>query len=163
VVRGRALEQEGKLSEAEAAIERSIELSRRGVAAIEIAYALLSQAEARQLQGNSDGAAGVLREARRVVEDCPDPGILEDMLARTERRLRRAPRDRGGLGVTGELTERELAVLRLLPGRLTQREVAEALYVSLNTVKTHTKSIYRKLGVDARDDAVDRARELGVL
>jgi LuxR family maltose regulon positive regulatory protein len=163
VVRGRALEQEGNLSEAEAVIERSVELSRRGVAAVEIAYALLSQAEARQLQGDSDGAREVLREARRVVDSCPDPGILEDMLARTERRLRRASHRRAEVGGAEELTDRELAVLRLLPGSLSQREVAEALYVSLNTVKTHTKSIYRKLGVDARDDAVERARKLGVL
>jgi LuxR family transcriptional regulator, maltose regulon positive regulatory protein len=163
VVRGRALEREGKLSEAEAVIERSVELSRRGVAAVEIAYALLSQAEARQLHGDSDGARKVLREARRVIDSCPDPGILEDMLARTERRLQRAPYKRSEIGAPDELTDRELAVLRLLPGRLSQREVADALYVSVNTVKTHTKSIYRKLGVDARDDAVQRARELGVL
>jgi LuxR family maltose regulon positive regulatory protein len=163
VVRGRALEQEGNLSEAGAVIERSVELSRRGVAAVETAYALLSQAEARQLQGDSDGAREVLREARSAVEACPDPGILEDMLARTERRLRRAPHKRAEVGGAKELTDRELAVLRLLPGRLSQREVADALYVSLNTVKTHTKSIYRKLGVDGRDDAVERARELGVL
>jgi LuxR family maltose regulon positive regulatory protein len=163
VVRGRALEQEGQLSEAAAVIERGVELSRRGVAAVEIGYALLSQAEARQLQGDPDGAREVLREARRVVDSCPDPGILEDMLARTERGLRRTPHKGRELGAGGELTDRELDVLRLLPGRLSQREVAEALYVSLNTVKTHTKSIYRKLGVDARDDAVERARELGVL
>jgi LuxR family transcriptional regulator, maltose regulon positive regulatory protein len=163
VVRGRALEQDGKLPEAAKLMDRSVEVSRRGVAAVEIAYALLWQAGARQLQGDFEDAKEVLREARRIADTCPNPGILEDMLARTERRLRRGPHRRPDGGVADALTERELAVLRLLPGRLTQREVAEALFVSLNTVKTHTKSIYRKLGVDARDDAVDRARELGVL
>jgi LuxR family maltose regulon positive regulatory protein len=61
------------------------------------------------------------------------------------------------------LTDRELAVLRLLPGQLSQREMADTLFVSLNTVKSHLRSIYRKLGVNTRDAAVSRARELGVL
>ena len=163
VARARVLEHEGRISEAGDAIERGVELSRRGVAAVEIAYALLAKAEALQLQGDREGATEVLREARRAVEDCPQPGILREMLARTERRLARTPRRRDGDGAADELTERELAVLRLLPSELSQREIAEALYVSINTVKTHTKGIYRKLGVDTRDEAVSRARELGVV
>jgi LuxR family maltose regulon positive regulatory protein len=62
-----------------------------------------------------------------------------------------------------ELTERELSVLRLLPGELSQREIGDALYVSLNTVKSHARSIYRKLDVDTRDAAVARARSIGLL
>jgi DNA-binding CsgD family transcriptional regulator len=46
---------------------------------------------------------------------------------------------------------------------LTQREIGEALYVSFNTVKTHVKSIFRKLNVATRPDAVSRARELRLL
>jgi LuxR family maltose regulon positive regulatory protein len=163
VVRGRALEQEGKISEAEEAIMRSVELSRRGVAAVEIAYALLFQAEARQLGGDPAGARMTLKEARRAVEECPEPGILREMLARTERRLQRGSLRHTGGASADELTERELAVLRLLPSELSQREIAAALYVTLNTVKTHAKSIYRKLDVDGRDEAVNRARELKVL
>jgi LuxR family maltose regulon positive regulatory protein len=87
------------------------------------------------------------------------------MLARTERRLHLARRARPGNGSAPveELTEAELGVLRLLPGRLSQREIGSALSVSLNTVKTHARSIYRKLDVDTRDDAVTRARGLGLL
>jgi len=77
--------------------------------------------------------------------------------------MRRTPRRREGDAAADDLTERELAVLRLLPGQLSQREIADALYVSINTVKTHTKGVYRKLGVDTRDEAVRRARELGVV
>ncbi len=62
-----------------------------------------------------------------------------------------------------EITERELAVLRYLPSRLSQREIATELYVSLNTVKTHCKAIYRKLGVDGRTAAVHAARHHGLL
>jgi LuxR family transcriptional regulator, maltose regulon positive regulatory protein len=165
VVHGRALENQGLLAEADDAIERGTELSQRGVAAMEIAYSLLSRAEARQLQGDPRGAADLAAEARTVVERCPDPGILREMLARTERRLhlasRRRPVDRDT--PADELTDRERAVLRLLPSELSQREIASTLYVSLNTVKTHARSIYRKLNVDTRDEAVARARELDVL
>jgi LuxR family transcriptional regulator, maltose regulon positive regulatory protein len=62
-----------------------------------------------------------------------------------------------------ELSERELAVLRLLPTELSQREIGDTLYVSLNTVKSHTRRIFAKLGVSGREDAVSRARELGLL
>jgi LuxR family maltose regulon positive regulatory protein len=62
-----------------------------------------------------------------------------------------------------DLTEREQAVLHYLPSQLTQREIAAELYVSLNTVRTHCKAIYRKLGVGDRKAAVQAARDLGLL
>lgn len=62
-----------------------------------------------------------------------------------------------------ESSDREVAVLRLLRTELNQREIGEALFVSFNTVKTHVKSIYRKLDVVTRADAVARARELHLL
>ena len=61
------------------------------------------------------------------------------------------------------LTEREKAVLRLLTTTMPAAEVAEELYLSINTVKTHLAAIYRKLGVSRRRDAVARARELELL
>ena len=61
------------------------------------------------------------------------------------------------------LTERELVVLRYLPTMLKAAEIASDLYVSVNTVKQHNKSIYRKLGAATRRDAVDRARALNLL
>ena len=60
------------------------------------------------------------------------------------------------------LTEREVAVLRLLGSPLSLREIGAVLYVSPNTVKTHTQAIYRKLGVSARQDAVVEANHLGI-
>jgi len=65
-------------------------------------------------------------------------------------------------GVTA-LTETELRVLRLLPTNLTLHAIATQLYVSRNTVKTHAAAIYRKLDVTNRADAVDRARQAGLL
>jgi LuxR family maltose regulon positive regulatory protein len=64
------------------------------------------------------------------------------------------------LALIEPLTEREREVLRFLPSRLTTREIADELYVSVNTLKFHLKVIYRKLGVTSRAEAVERARKL---
>ena len=61
------------------------------------------------------------------------------------------------------LSEREQVVLRYLPSPLSAGEIADELYVSINTVKTHIKSIYRKLDTNRRWDAVKRARQLQLL
>jgi LuxR family maltose regulon positive regulatory protein len=61
------------------------------------------------------------------------------------------------------LTERELAVLSYLPTMLKTGEIAADLFVSANTVKTHQQAIYRKLGVNNRRDAVERARATKLL
>ena len=63
---------------------------------------------------------------------------------------------------TAVLTDRELSVLRFLPSRLTYAEIARECLMSVNTVKTHLKSIYAKLGVTSRAETVERARLLGL-
>ncbi len=63
----------------------------------------------------------------------------------------------------GTLSEREQGVLGYLPTRLTTREIADELYISMNTLKSHLKSIYRKLDASSRTDAVTHARGLGML
>lgn len=65
--------------------------------------------------------------------------------------------------VPAALSERELTVLALLPSLLNAAEIAEELMVSVNTVKTHIRSIYTKLHVGTRRDAVERARERDLL
>jgi LuxR family maltose regulon positive regulatory protein len=61
------------------------------------------------------------------------------------------------------LTEREQRILRYLPTMLSNAEIGAEVYVSLNTVKTHLRSIYRKLGASGRADAVEKARAHGLL
>jgi LuxR family maltose regulon positive regulatory protein len=61
------------------------------------------------------------------------------------------------------LTDRELSVLRFLPSHLTYAEIARECLMSVNTVKTHLKNLYAKLGVSTRAEAVERARRLGLL
>jgi LuxR family maltose regulon positive regulatory protein len=65
-------------------------------------------------------------------------------------------------GLIEPLSARELDVLRLLGTDLDGPEIARELVVSLNTMRTHTKNIYAKLGVNNRRAAVRRARELGL-
>jgi LuxR family transcriptional regulator, maltose regulon positive regulatory protein len=61
------------------------------------------------------------------------------------------------------LSEREQAILRYLPTMMSNQEIAGELFVSVNTVKTHLKAIYRKLDAPGRREAVSRARELGLM
>jgi LuxR family maltose regulon positive regulatory protein len=60
------------------------------------------------------------------------------------------------------LSERELTVLRHLASRLDSTEIAGTLYLSVNTVRSHIKAVYRKLGVNTRTEAVNRGRELAL-
>ncbi len=72
-------------------------------------------------------------------------------------------RDPSGVALLAPLTEREQRILRYLPTMLSNAEIGAEVFVSLNTVKTHLRSIYRKLDASGRADAVDRARRLGLL
>ena len=85
------------------------------------------------------------------------PGYARGLLTALDRKADR-PLSRQGL--REPLSPRELDVLRLLGTDLDGPEIARQLVVSLNTVRTHTKSIYAKLGVSSRRAAVRRAAEL---
>ncbi len=89
--------------------------------------------------------------------------ILRDRLAETEPERARELRARAVTLSGAAVSEAEMRVLRLLPTPLTLREIGDRLYLSLNTVKTHTRSLHRKLGVSCRSEAVERARALGIL
>lgn len=73
-----------------------------------------------------------------------------------------APRPASAQGLVDQLSERELEVLHLLRGDQSGPELARELHVSLNTLRTHTRNIYTKLGVTNRREAVRRAEELGL-
>jgi LuxR family transcriptional regulator, maltose regulon positive regulatory protein len=81
--------------------------------------------------------------------------ILEDERGPVNRDARRSLLD--------PLSDREEAVLRYLPTVMSKAEIASEMFVSVNTVKTHTKNIYRKLGVGTRTEAVRRARRLNLV
>jgi LuxR family maltose regulon positive regulatory protein len=103
-----------------------------------------------------------LRAARETLAGCDDPGRLLDAIEDAERSLR-GRRSGPRRPIAGDLSDRELAVLKLMPTDASLREIGDALYLSQNTIKTHTRSIYRKLGATNREQAVVRGRELGLL
>ena len=72
------------------------------------------------------------------------------------------PRDAGARDLEG-LTQGETRVLHYLPTNLSAREIADELYLSVNTVKTHQRHLYQKLGARTRTEAVAKARDLGLL
>jgi len=164
-VRGQLLEEGDDLDAAERVLLRAAAVAERGIAAIEIAYSLLLLCGIRQRLGQHDDAQRIYQEARSAVDRCEDPGILTARLERAERRLRFAAPARHARTVdySDVLSDAELSVLRLLRSELSQREIAGELHLSLNTIKTHTRNIYRKLGVAARAEAISKARELSLI
>jgi ATP/maltotriose-dependent transcriptional regulator MalT len=96
------------------------------------------------------------RAARRR----PDLGTLQRQAAQVASTLTTAGRNAPGVS---SLTAAELHLLPLLTTHLTFREIADRLYLSQHTVKSHAMAVYRKLGVTSRGAAVDRARSIGLL
>ena len=111
--------------------------------------------------GDRAGAAQLANQARDVLTALPD-GAEAQRARLAELDLWIAGR-KGALPLAAPLSEREVAVLRLLRGTLSRREIGQELHVSANTVKTHTQAIYRKLGVSTRRDAVRQGEQAGIL
>jgi len=120
-------------------------------------------AHVRVARSRLERAASDLKRARRMIAGFPDPGRLPAIAAAVEQDLATARAKAGSRPVVEEPTPAELAVLRGLATGLSQREIGVRLYISMNTVKTHTRELYRKLGVTSRADAVARAGALGLL
>ena len=148
---------------------------------------LLELARAHAALGRGEDASAAARAGLARIAGARDAGVLGDALQAIERAASAAP---GGQGLarlarpgvpprgraapaqalagasgngTGELSGREVEVLRALAGAGSLREVADALYISRNTIKTHTRALYAKLGVGTREEAVARGRELGLV
>jgi LuxR family maltose regulon positive regulatory protein len=157
---GRALAHHGELAEAEAQLERALGLFGIDSMSMHRAFALLVLASVRHGRGELAGARALVERARELVEHATDPGVLPALLERTEEALGSRPRRIQG---SGPLTERELAVLRMLPTQLSTREIGRELSVSVTTIRSHVQAIYRKLDVTSRTEAVVHARQLHLL
>ena len=149
---GRALARQGELAEAEVQLGRALELFEVDSMGLHRTYGLLVLASVRHGRGDLPGARALVDQARELVEQSTDPGMLPSLLEQTEEAL--GSRPRRPVQMAAPLTERELAVLRLLPTRLSTREIGRELYVSPNTVRSHIQAIYRKLQVNSRAEAV---------
>jgi LuxR family maltose regulon positive regulatory protein len=148
---------------AEAAAEparRAVQLAEGGGSRIELALAETIAARVHAALGQSEDAVRMVERARARAASCEHAGRLTALVEQAELELRRRP----AVPVGGEsLTAQELAVLRLLPADLSLRQIGQRLFVSLNTLKTHVRAIYRKLGATTRSEAVIRARAAGLL
>jgi LuxR family maltose regulon positive regulatory protein len=158
---GQALLQLERVQDAERELERAEVLRRAPEPRLDHAHSLLVLARARIARGRLALAAAELEAAREHL----------DVLAGAERLMALAGQVEGELdealaGSTKPVeppSPAELAVLRLLATDLSQREIGSELFLSMNTVKTHTRSLYAKLGVTSRDDAVRQANVHGLI
>jgi LuxR family maltose regulon positive regulatory protein len=151
----------GEFQVARAEVEHGLSIARRYGLRLDTAYGLLALSRIALAAGEAPEARELRARAQRQLTACPDPGFLRGWVrAENMADPLPAPAAAGGFD---ELSERELAVLRLLSSRLSLREIGNELYVSLNTIKTHTRNVYAKLRVSSRQQAVIRARELGLL
>jgi LuxR family maltose regulon positive regulatory protein len=158
------------------------ELGERGGSVLEI---LLLQALGQKARGHAAKAEAVLHRAVSLAEPEGYVRIFADHGARLESLLTSLARQQSGSvylrglvtgvasgpaptsgptsGLVEPLSERELDVLRLLASELDGPDIARALHISLNTMRTHSRNIFRKLQVNNRRAAVRRATELGLL
>ena len=102
--------------------------------------------------GDRPGAVEFGQLATDALEGYPDAGVLRDRLQRLAERIR--------LGRDYELTAAELRLIHFLPTHLSLQEIADRLHLSRPTVKTHVASIYGKLGVQGRSEAVEIIEQL---
>jgi len=146
---------------------------------------LVVLALAQQAQGNLPGASATLARALVLAEpqgyirifvnegepmaallrEVSNRGIVPDYVRRLQASFVKASgkKPSGTQPLIEPLSEREIEVLRLLSSELSGPEIAQRLTVSLNTLRTHTKNIYNKLGVNNRRAAVRRAREFDLI
>jgi LuxR family transcriptional regulator, maltose regulon positive regulatory protein len=154
---------QGHLREARSELEQALEIRRKspGISPWPKLESLLRLVPVLAGLGERTGAAALVGEARQLLDSLPDGADAQRArLAQLERRLVARPRPL----VSGEpLTERERDVLRMLQGTLSLRGIGRELYLSPNTIKTHTRTLYRKLDVSDRQEAVARGRELGLI
>jgi LuxR family maltose regulon positive regulatory protein len=129
--------------------------------AAELLSLALALAEPEEACGPFVAAGPPVRSALTVLisPSSRSAGFASRILDRFDGRL---PRPAGG-HPTALLTDSELAVLRFLPSHMTNQEIAEALFLSINTIKTHLSSVYRKLGVANRRQAIAQGRRLDLL
>ncbi|MEV6967810.1 LuxR C-terminal-related transcriptional regulator [Hamadaea sp. NPDC051192] len=150
----------GRTKQAEQLLQPILAEEPTSVAAVE---AWLVQA-AVQDRRHDEAAA---EDARRHAMDLAAPERLRLPFLRTPGKSRRIELavDAGAAApaLLEALTERELTVLRYLPTMRGNTEIGECMFVSVNTVKSHLKAVYRKLAVSNRREAVNRARELHLL
>jgi len=153
-----ALRELGQIDQAREVQLRIAAYTRRLPGTVYRAMALAAMAANDLVEQEPEQARTALAEARAVTDDCPDTGFLGLAIAERERTARRDVGD-----AASPPSPAEMRVLEALQEDGSLREIAERLYLSRDTVKTHVRSIYRRLGVHDRPGAVAEARRRGLL
>lgn len=147
------------------ALQRAAELAEGWGWPTAVLAALAHLAGAQWAVGQQADARRTLARAMDIASSGEARPVIVQRLQALEARIGRdataSARARGAL--VEELTDRELAILRALRGPLSAREIGAEMYLSINTVKGYTKSLYRKLDVATRAEAVHRGQELGLI
>jgi LuxR family transcriptional regulator, maltose regulon positive regulatory protein len=146
-------------------LERAVQLARHWGETTVLLGALTSLAAAQWATGDRSGARRALDQAHHVSDTEPARPVVVRELAELDARIGRAASRlaRGRRELVEDLTDRELAILRALRGPLSAREIGGEMHLSINTVKGYSKSLYRKLGVVTRVEAVRRGLDLGLI
>jgi LuxR family maltose regulon positive regulatory protein len=160
---GAVLATEGSLVEAERELASVERFFGDELATLHEAWILVLLARVRVRRGRLDEAEATLRSAGEILAELGDSGRVPALADAVAEELGDArARARSG-DVLEPPSEAELAVLRLLETDLSLREIGEHLFLSPNTVRSHRRAVYRKLGVHSREDALARAAALGLL
>ena len=160
---GSVLAAEGSLVGAEHELASAERFFRDEVATVHHTWLLALLARVRLRRGRLEEAGVAVHSAREALAELVDSGAVPALADAVERELA-ATRDRASSGEMVEPpSEAELAVLRLLSGDLSNREIGERLFLSQNTIRSHRRALYLKLGVHSRADAIARATALGLL
>jgi LuxR family transcriptional regulator, maltose regulon positive regulatory protein len=124
------------------------------------ALTLLELTRVHIARGDTTGARTILRDVGDLLRERPDLGIVGDVAKQLSEQVRALPMNISGATT---LTPAELRLVPLLPTHLSFPEIAARLFLSRHTVKTQAISIYGKLDVSSRAEAVARARDIGLL
>ena len=160
---GVVLAAEGHLAEAERELTAAERFFRDEVATVHHVWLLLLLARVHTRRGRLEEARKALAQARGAMDELVDRSCVEPLAVEVEEGLAGATSRADGGGVFEPPTDAELAVLRHLNSDLTTREIGAELFLSPNTVRSHTRALYRKLGVHSRAEAVARAEAHGLL
>ena len=160
---GSVLAAEGSLVEAEQHLASAERFFRDEVATLHHTWLLVLLARVRLRRGRLGEAESTLRSAREALGELVDSGLVPPLAGEVQRELEAATGRAAGGEVLDPPTGAELAVLRLLATDLSMREIGERLFLSPNTIRSHRRALYLKLGVHSRADAVARATALRML
>ena len=128
---------------------------------LDTVHTLIQLARVRVARGRLTLAGSTLGSAYEQLNAFDEAGRLPELAAEVDQALSDAL---AGIEAAVELpTPAELSILQLLSSDMSQREIGEQLFLSLNTVKTHSRNLYAKLGAHSREEAVQRGYALGLI